>query len=162
MKNNFERQESEICEFCKASPFVDCAVDCPCNFSDFGQHLPESLRGIITVELLKQAEWIYEKKQLDWMNRMLIERVESVMKDWPVFMTFLRVLHEVNYFESIIEVIDFVQRPKRAEQMYLVWNEMGEPTQPGTKMFEDFRNALENLNAVYKEEDNGRASSEEE
>ena len=46
--------------------------------------------------------------------------------------------------------------------MYLVWNEMGEPTQPGTKMFEDFRSALENLNAVYKEEDNGRASIEEE
>lgn len=159
---NFERQESEICEFCKASPFVDCAADCPCNFQEFGQQLPESLRGIITVELLKQAEWIYEKKQLEWMNRMLIERVESVMKDWPVFMSFLRVLNEVNYFGSIKEVIDFVEKPKRSEQMYLVWNEMGEPTTPGTKMFEDFKSALNNLRAIYKEEDNGRASIEEE
>ena len=57
---NFNRIEDETCYFCKASPFVDCAVDCPVNFAQFGQTIPDSLRGVITMELLKQAEWIYE------------------------------------------------------------------------------------------------------
>ena len=89
---NFNRIEEETCSFCKASPFVDCAIDCPVNYAEFGQTIPDSLRGVITMELLKQAEWIYEKKQADWMDKMLIERVENVMNDWPMFISFIEVL----------------------------------------------------------------------
>ena len=107
--NNFQRDEAEVCEFCKASAFVDCAPDCPCNFAEFGAHLPESLRSMITMELLKQAEYIYERKQSDWMSKMLIERVESVMKDWPTFMNFIKILHELDFFKTPQDVIDYLE-----------------------------------------------------
>ena len=158
MKNNFERSESEVCEFCKASAFVDCAPDCPCNFAEFGAQLPESLRSMITMELLKQAEYIYERKQSDWMSKMLIERVESVMKDWPTFMNFIKILHELDFFKTPQDVIDYLEKPSKAERIYLLWSEMGEPITQGTQPFDMFNQAVKGL----KKENDGRANREEE
>ena len=142
---NFNRIEDETCYFCKASPFVDCAVDCPVNFAQFGQTIPDSLRGVITMELLKQAEWIYEKKQAEWMDKMLIERVENVMKDWPMFISFIEVLRRLSYFRTVDDLIDYLKYPSHREKVFLAWTECGSPITEGTKNWEMFVTAIKNL-----------------
>tara|TARA_B100000424_G_scaffold170212_2_gene131076 strand:- start:5282 stop:5758 length:477 start_codon:yes stop_codon:yes gene_type:complete len=153
---SFERIEEEVCDFCKASPFVDCAVDCPCNFAEFGTHIPESLRGMITMELLKQAEWIYERKQADWMDKMLIERVENVMNDWPTFIGFVEVLRRLNFFKDVDDLINFIKYPTNREQIFLMWTECGTPITEGTKSWDMFVQAIKNFK---EEEKNGRSST---
>lgn len=142
---NFNRVEEETCYFCKASPFVDCAVDCPCNFAQFGQTIPDSLRGLITMELLKQAEWIYEKKQIEWMDQMLIERVESVMRDWPTFMSFIEVLRRLSYFKSVDELINYLKYPSQRDKVFIAWTECGSPITEGTRSWDMFVNAILNM-----------------
>ncbi len=155
-KFEFNRVEEETCYFCKASPFVDCAADCPCNFAQFGQTIPDSLKSLITMELLKQAEWIYEKKQAEWMDNMLIERVESVMRDWPTFMGFLEVLRRLNFFKNVDELMDYLKYPSRREKVFIMWTECGQPTVEGTESWTIFVNAIKN----YKEEEtkNGKGT----
>ena len=151
---DFNRVEEEICSFCKASPFVDCAVDCPTNFAEFGTTLPDSLRGLITMELLKQAEWIYEKKQAEWLDQMLIERVESVMKDWPTFIGFIKVLKDLNFFDTVDQLVDYLEHPSKREKVFIMWTECGSPIMEGSKAWQLFVNAVNN----YKEEEmNGRS-----
>ena len=145
---NFNRIEDETCYFCKASPFVDCAVDCPVNFAQFGQTIPDSLRGVITMELLKQAEWIYEKKQAEWMDKMLIERVENVMKDWPMFISFIEVLRRLSYFRTVDDLIDYLKYPSHREKVFLAWTECGSPITEGTKNWEMFVTAIKNLTSI--------------
>ena len=156
--NNFQRNEEETCEFCKASPFVDCAIDCPCQYEMFGRALPDPIRSLITTELLKQAEFIYEKKQLDWHGGMLIERVESVMKDWPIFIGFLKVLQSLDYFKTSESVIEYLDNPTSKEKLFALWQEMGCPQVKQNPQWDLFFNAAMNI----KGETNGRASIEEE
>ena len=156
--NNFQRNEEETCEFCKASPFVDCAHDCPCQYEMFGRSLPDPIRSLITTELLKQAEFIYEKKQMDWHGNRLIERVESVMKDWPIFIGFLKVLHSLDFFDSAESVISYLDNPTSKEKLFALWQEMGCPQVNQDKQWDLFFSAAMNL----KEENNGRSSKETE
>ena len=155
---DFNRVEEETCYFCKASPFVDCSVDCPCNFADFGQTIPDSLKSLITMELLKQAEWIYEKKQAEWLDQMLIERVESVMKDWPTFIAFIKVLRDLNFFKDQDQLVEYLEFPSQREKVFILWTECGSPITKGTKAWELFVSAVRN----YKEEEtNGRQDRKE-
>tara|TARA_R100000329_G_C7550285_1_gene194442 strand:- start:228 stop:686 length:459 start_codon:yes stop_codon:yes gene_type:complete len=152
MAREFQRSDEDKCEFCKASEFVDCAPDCPTNFEDFGKGLPEPLRGIITIELLKQAEWIYEKKQADWMDRMLLERVESVMRDWPNFIEFVRLLNHLHFFQTPSDVIEYITHPASKQWAYMIWLEMGSPKVEGTKAYASFLQALKNYKPSEEEE----------
>jgi hypothetical protein len=154
---DFSRDEKETCMYCQAKPFLPCLADCPCNFGDFGKALPDSLRSTITVELLKQAEFIFEKKQMDWYGNMLTERIESVMKDWPIFVNFLKILNKLNYFKNIEDVLDYLEKPSKRQQIFGIWQEMGMPITEGSRGFSLFKNAAENL-----KENNGRANREEE
>ena len=138
----FSRSESDKCHFCNANEFVDCTPDCPTNFAAFGQVLPESLRGLITNELIKQAEYIYEKKQYDWFNGMLMERVESVMKDWNTFITFVKILKELDHFKSVDDLVNFIEKPSQKNDIFLLWTEMGSPILPNSKNWEMFENVL--------------------
>jgi len=146
----YDRQQEDICDFCQASPYVDCAVDCPSNWSAFGRDLPDSLRGVITTELLKQAEYIYERKQMDWYGKMLLDRIDNVMKDWPVLINFLKVLDDLNYFDNTADLIDYLHTPKTKENLFSIWSEMGMPQVSGTQSYVNFKNYLNN------KEDNGR------
>jgi len=154
---NFNRVEEESCYFCKASPFVDCSADCPCNFASFGTAIPDSLRGLITMELLKQAEWIYEKKQIEWMDKMLIERVESVMEDWPTFISFVEVLRKLDYFTDLDHLINYLKHPSRRDKVFIVWTECGSPIVEGTKTWELFVGAIRNM----KQEELGNGKSDQ-
>ena len=158
-KDKFERKESEKCHYCNASEFVDCVADCPSQFSAFGSVLPESLRGLITNELLKQAEYIYERKQYDWYNGMLMERVESVMKEWNTFITFVKVLREIDHFKNVDDLINFIEKPSQKNDIFLLWTEMGSPTVPQTKHWEMFENILKHKK---KKDSDGRTSKETE
>lgn len=153
---NFSRKESDKCHFCNANEFVDCSPDCPTNFAAFGQVLPESLRGLITNELLKQAEFIYEQKQYQWFNQMLMERVESVMKDWNTFITFVKVLNEMEHFTSVNDLIDFIEKPSKKNDIFLLWTEMGSPTLPKSKHWEMFLNIIKHK----KVGDDGRTDTQ--
>ena len=144
----FERLEEEICHFCKASAFVDCAPDCPINFAEFGHSLPDSLRGMITMELLKQAEWIYEKKQAEWMDKMLIERVENVMDEWPTFIGFIEVLRRLNFFSNVDELIDYLKYPTKRVKIFVTWTECGSPITEGTKSWSIFVDAVKNMKGI--------------
>ena len=97
------------------------------------------------MELLKQAEWIYEKKQAEWMDKMLIERVESIMKDWPMFMSFIEVLRRLSYFRTVDDLIDYLKYPSQREKVFLAWTECGSPITEGTKNWEMFVTAIKNL-----------------
>lgn len=156
--DNFKRKDDEICMFCQASPYTSCSADCPCNFGSFGINLPDPLRSLITTELVKQAEFIYEKKQMDWMNQMLTERIGSVMKDWPLFMDFIKILHRLDYFETINDIINYLEAPDKRQKIFILWQEMGTPVTEGTKSFEMFRKAALNM----RKEDGGRVHTEEE
>ncbi len=153
MAKDFQRAEEENCEFCKATSFVDCAPDCPTNYEQFGKGLPEPLRGMITIELLKQAEWIYEKKQADWYDSMLLERVESVMRDWPNFIEFVDLLNTLHFFRSTKEVIEYIKHPASKQWAYLIWIEMGSPKVEGTKSYANFLSRLANYKDTKNEEE---------
>lgn len=152
MAKDFQRAESEKCEFCRASEFVDCSPDCPTNYEEFGKGLPEPLRGMITIELLKQAEWIYEKKQADWMDRMLLERVESVMQEWPNFIEFVNLLNHLHFFKTPTDVIEYITNPASKQWAYMIWLEMGSPKVEGTKLYSDFLQRLANYKTSEEEE----------
>lgn len=156
--NNFQRDEAEVCEFCKASAFTECSADCPCNYESFGRNLPDPLRSVITTELIKQAEFIFEKKQMDWYGKMLTERIESIMKDWPMFMDFIKILNRLEYFDTPKNVIDYLEKPREREKIFVLWQEMGMPITEGTKSYDLFRQAAGNMKEEAKK--NGRAGQE--
>ena len=104
------------------------------------------------------AEFIYEKKQMDWHGNMLIERVESVMKDWPIFIGFLKVLHSLDFFDTVESVISYLDNPTSKEKLFALWQEMGCPQVNQDKQWDLFFSAAMNL----KEENNGRSSKETE
>lgn len=156
-ENDFTRNEKETCIYCQASPFTNCAADCPCNFGEFGRSLPDPLRSLITTELIKQAEYIYEKKLLDWYGQMLTERIESVMKDWPLFINFLKILDNLKFFDDVSDVISYLEQPTKRQKIFAIWQEMGMPIVEGTKSFDLFHQAAMNI-----KEDNGRGNLEEE
>ena len=144
MSDENNRSEEEKCHFCNANAFIDCTPDCPTNFAKFGTVLPDSLRHLITSELIKQAEYIYERKQQEWYNQMLLERVQDVMKDWSIFMSFVKVLDQVHYFRSTTEIIKFLEQPSIENNTFMLWCEMGSPTTPNSKHWELFLQALQN------------------
>ena len=95
---------------------------------------------------------------MDWHGNMLIERVESVMKDWPIFIGFLKVLHSLDFFDSAESVISYLDDPTSKEKLFALWQEMGCPQVNQDKQWDLFFSAAMNL----KEENNGRSSKETE
>jgi len=119
----YDRQQEDICDFCQASPYVDCAVDCPSNWSAFGRDLPDSLRGVITTELLKQAEYIYERKQMDWYGKMLLDRIDNVhVLEAPLYSDDLCVAGRVDCiaeFDDDLAIIDFKTTKELKQESWL-------------------------------------------
>ena len=91
------------------------------------------------MELLKQAEW---------MDKMLIERVENVMDEWPTFIGFIEVLRRLNFFSNVDELIDYLKYPTKREKIFVTWTECGSPITEGTKSWSIFVDAVKNMKGI--------------
>lgn len=89
---------------------------------------------------------------------MLIERVENVMNDWPMFITFIEVLRRLAYFRTVDDLIEYLKYPSKREKVFLAWTECGSPITEGTKSWEMFVNTL--MNMKKEEYKDGRSSTE--
>ena len=70
---------------------------------------------------------------MDWYGKMLTERIESIMKDWPMFMDFIKILNRLEQCDTPKNVIDYLEKPRERVKMFGLWRDMGMPITEGTK-----------------------------
>ena len=135
------------CPSCGANPGEDCAEDCaPID-------VPPSLYAMIEEQMEYVAHKVYNNVIKKFKNKLLTEQTEIVMNDWIYLTNLCQALINSNVINHKEQVLKFFKNPNQYRRHYVVWNELGCPTDDKAETWNMFKDAILN---TEKENFNGQ------
>ena len=143
----FEEYFDSGCPSCGAEAGEDCAEDC------LPIEAPPSLYQMIEEQMQYVAHKVSQNVMKDFENKLLTEKVASVMKDWTKFLRFGQALVNVKELNHAEQVLDFFQDPNPYKRHFALWSELGNPLDEKSETWDMFVEAILN---TEKENKNGK------
>ena len=133
-------------------------MDNPEKFESFEQVLFFMLKNAIkqaSYELMmetepqelseEELEEMYEKllDPVDEPKQLPLERMQEMIQDYNELGTFADCMNKIGFFKDTSDVIELLNKPVKYKQQYLLWVELGRPTEKD-ETFERFGQAVWN------------------
>ena len=144
----FEEYFDSGCPSCGAEAGEDCAEDC------MPVEAPPTLYMMIEEQMQYVAHKVSQSVMKDFENKLLTDKVASVMKDWGKFLRFGQALVNVKELNHAEQVLDFFENPNPYKRHYALWSELGNPLDDKSETWTMFVEAMKNT-------DKGKASGEQ-
>lgn len=144
----FEEYFDSGCPSCGAEAGEDCAEDC------MPVEAPPTLYMMIEEQMQYVAHKVSKSVMKDFENKLLTDKVASVMKDWGKFLRFGQALVNVKELNHAEQVIDFFENPNPYKRHYALWSELGNPLDDKSETWTMFVEAMKNT-------DKGKSNGEQ-
>lgn len=156
MVDIFKDSNDTPCSVCEEYP---CLSDCPAqiiendvedlepikslfeNFVPNEDILNTELSNQIGNHLLIIADAILEA-QHKWEQKTYMNRVDEIINTYKFYSNFAESLYSAGMFETVEDLMEFIKNPKKFDQLYNLWLELGYPKK-GNKMFYLFKEKVQ-------------------
>lgn len=141
MADIFKDRKNEPCPACKQFP---CSMDCADSLLDnepedldmivslFKNYTPDDslLNNEVTNQIGNHLMIIADailQAQHQWEQKTFMNRIDEIINSYKFYSNFSQSLYEAGAFETVEDVLQFIQNPKTFDKLYNLWLELGYP-----------------------------------
>jgi hypothetical protein len=134
-------EDTEHCNLCGAPYDLDCHPSCP---NSMEPAIAVDIYAVINNALLEAADEFFSQYAEVKQEKLFTDRIQSMVDDWTDLGKFGKALWGTGMLAKAIDVVEFMNNPKKFHAPYTIWNELGKPTDFASEEFKTFK--LEVLN----------------
>jgi len=128
------------CPVCGAEPNEDCDSECA------GIPVAPSMYSMVEEQMSYVAHKVSRQIMRQFRNKILTEKVQDIAEHWGDYIGFAEALVEADTLESREDVLNFIKNPNDYLRYFVIWNELGKPTNPKRETWTMFMEAIRNTN----------------